>query len=375
MCPIVLLYYMINTISDVKHQYEREDGVGQVESAQSNMEAAVNGQLPQNQDVTGSKRKGISGSTIKIIAVIAMVIDHFAAVVLARQMIASGYLDAMNSGIFEEVMGWLNDNMLLYYSYDLMRTVGRLGFPIFCFLMVEGFMRTKNIKSYLLRMGIFALVSEIPFDLAMTGKFFYWGYQNVFFTLFLGLFTLWAFDFFGKQPFSKFWGIVAETTGALLPAAYITMTLANLAGVERISSILLGCGVITIFLAILILVCNRKYGQEKVQTVCADISVLLIVMYLADLLYTDYSGMGVLTIAVMYFFRKSKVKSMVAGCIVLFFMNINEWFAFLSIIPVAMYNGKRGLKMKYFFYAFYPVHLLILYLICYFLGWGGISVM
>jgi len=121
MILLVLLYYMINTISDVKHQYEREDGVGQVESAQSNMEAAVNGQLPQNQDVTGSKRKGISGSTIKIIAVIAMVIDHFAAVVLARQMIASGYLDAMNSGIFEEVMGWLNDNMLLYYSYDLMK--------------------------------------------------------------------------------------------------------------------------------------------------------------------------------------------------------------------------------------------------------------
>lgn len=346
-----------------------------MESAQSNIEAAVNEQLPQNQSVTESKKKGISGSTIKIIAIVAMVIDHIAAVVLARQMIASGYLDAINSGVFEEVMGWLNDNMLLYYSYDMMRTVGRLGFPIFCFLLVEGFMRTKNVKSYLLRMGIFALVSEIPFDLAMTGSFFHWTYQNVFFTLFLGLFTLVAFEFFEKQELKKGWGILAKTTGALFPAAYIAMSLGNLAGVERISSILLGCGVICIFLAILIFVCVKKYGEHKVQTVCADISVLLMVMYLADLLYTDYSGMGVLTIAVMYLFRKSKIKSMVAGCIVLFVMNINEWFAFLSIAPVAMYNGKRGLKMKYFFYAFYPLHLLILYLISYFMGWGSISVM
>lgn len=349
--------------------------MGQVDIIQSNTEAAVSEGLPTNQEVSESKKKGISGSTIKIIAIIAMVIDHFAAVVLTRQMIASGYLDAFNSGVYEEVMGWLHDNELLYYSYDLMRMVGRLGFPIFCFLLVEGFTRTKNIKSYLLRMGIFALVSEIPFDLAMTGKLFHWGYQNVFFTLFLGLFVLWAFDFFAKQQLGKFWGVVAETTGALLPAAYITMTLGNLAGVERISSILLGCGVITIFLAILILVCTKKYGCQKVQEICADVSVLLLVMYLADLLYTDYSGMGVLTIAVMYLFRKSRIKSMLAGCLVLFFMNVNEWFAFFALIPVAMYNGKRGMKIKYFFYAFYPAHLLILYLIAVLMGWGNISVM
>lgn len=346
-----------------------------MKSAQSNNEAAVSEPLPQNQDVTESKKKGISGSTIKLIAIIAMVIDHVAAVVLARQMIASGYLDAINSGIYEEVMGWLNDNMLLYYSYDFMRTVGRLGFPIFCFLLVEGFMRTKNVKSYLLRMGVFALVSEIPFDLAMTGSWFHWGYQNVFFTLFLGLFTLCAFAFFEKQVLSKGWGILVNTTGALLPAAYVTMCLANIAGVKRIGSILLGCGIICIFLAILILICTKKYGEHKVQTICADISVLMVVMYLADLLYTDYSGMGVLTIVVMYLFRKSKVKSMVAGCIVLTIMNFSEWFAFFSIIPVALYNGKRGLRMKYFFYVFYPLHLLILYLLSYFMGWGNIAVM
>ena len=346
-----------------------------MEGTLNNNETAACEQLSPNENTVENKKRGISGSTLKIIAIVAMVIDHIAAVVLARQMIATGYLDAMNSGVYEEVMGWLTDNMLLYYSYDFMRMVGRLGFPIFCFLLVEGFLRTGNVKKYLLRMGIFALVSEIPFDLAMTGSFFHWTYQNVFFTLFLGLFALIAFEFFAKQELKKGWGILVKTTGALFPAAYITMALANLAGVERISSLLMGCGVITIFLAILILICVKKYGERKVQTVCADISVLLMVMYLADLIYTDYSGMGVLTIAMMYFFRKSKLKAMTAGCITLFVMNINEWFAFFSILPVTMYNGKRGLKMKYFFYVFYPLHLLILYLVSYFMGWGNISLM
>lgn len=346
-----------------------------MEIKQNDNEMAAIEQLAPDELTTKKKRKGISGSTLKWIAMIAMLIDHTAAVVLARKMIASGYLDVVNSGIYEEVMGWLTDNMLLFYSYDFMRMVGRLGFPIFCFLLVEGFLHTGNVKKYLLRMGVFALVSELPFDLAMSGKLCYWNYQNVFFTLFLGLFTLVAFEFFDKLEWKKGWGMLANTTGALFPAAYITMALANLAGVERIGSILLGCGVICIFLAILILVCIRKFGEAKVQSICADVSVLLMVMYLADLLCTDYSGMGVLTIALMYVFRKSKIKSMTAGCITLVVMNISEWFAFLAIPFVASYNGKRGMKMKYFFYAFYPLHLLILYLISCFLGWGAIAVM
>ena len=121
--------------------------------------------MSPNLNTTEGKKKGISGSTLKIIAILAMVIDHVAAVVLSRQMIASGYLVAYQSRVYEEYMGWIYDHRLLFYGYDLMRMVGRLGFPIFCFLLVEGFRRTKNVKSYLLRMGIFALVSEIPFDL------------------------------------------------------------------------------------------------------------------------------------------------------------------------------------------------------------------
>lgn len=108
------------------------------------------------------------------------------------------------------------------------------------------------------------------------------------------------------------------------------------------------------------------------QTVCADITVLAAMMFMAEYLRTDYGGMGVLTIAVMYIFRKHKVAAMLAGCAVLSLMSVGEVPAFLAAVPIALYNGKRGLKMKYFFYAFYPVHLLLLYIVSVLLGLGGI---
>ena len=338
-----------------------------MDSAQISME-------PVAPVATEGKKKGISGSTIKIIAIVAMLIDHIAAVVLTRQMVATGYLEAIESGVYEEVMGWLTDNLVLYYAYDIMRMIGRLGFPIFCFLLVEGFQRTKNVKMYLARLGIFALISEVPFDLALTGSAFDLSYQNVFFTLFLGLFTLCAFDYFEKNELNKILRWVFNATGALFPAAYITICLANLAGVQEISTILIACGIICIAIAIGLVIYGKKKGTHSLQILCADVTVLMMVMYLADLLYTDYSGMGVLTIVVMYLFRKRKVISMTAGCVVLTIMSLSEITAFFALIPVALYNGKRGIKMKYFFYAFYPVHLLILYLVSVWMGLGGISI-
>lgn len=101
--------------------------------------------------------------------------------------------------------------------------------------------------------------------------------------------------------------------------------------------------------------------------------VLVLVMYLADLLCTDYGGMGVLTIIAMYIFRKNKVLSVTAGCVVLTVMSVSEITAFFVLIPIALYNGKRGLKMKYFFYAFYPVHLFLLYVVSVLMGLGDVS--
>jgi hypothetical protein len=100
----------------------------------------------------------------------------------------------------------------------------------------------------------------------------------------------------------------------------------------------------------------------------ADVAVLTAGMILADLLATDYSEFGILTIAVIYGLRKSHFKSMLGGCITLTVMSFMEIPAFFDLILIRFYNGKRGMNLKYVFYAFYPVHLLLLYLICYFMN-------
>lgn len=246
---------------------------------------------------------GISGSTIKIIAVAAMLIDHVAATVLERQITVAGYFRNGVIGL---------DGLGIYIVYLVMRLIGRLGFPIFCFLLVEGFQRTRNVKKYALRLGLFALISEVPFDLAFCGRTYYPSYQNVYFTLFFGLLALWGIDWIGKRGLPKAVEILlgAAAAGACMSAAHF--------------------------------------------------------------LKTDYAATGVLTIIVMYLFRKKKVISMLTGCIVLTIMSFSEITAFFALIPIALYNGKRGLKMKYFFYGFYPVHLALLYLLCVLLGLGGV---
>lgn len=103
--------------------------------------------------------KQINTFTLKVIAIVSMVIDHV------------GHI------FFPEVM--------------IFRIIGRLSFPIFAYVLAEGFIYTKDVKKYLLRLGIFALLSEIPYDLAIMGSVLEFTHQNVFFTLFFGVLMLW----------------------------------------------------------------------------------------------------------------------------------------------------------------------------------------
>lgn len=305
-------------------------------------------------------RKGVSSSTLKITAVTAMVIDHAAAVILLRVLLADGYVNMAQEGV-------------LYVAYQVMRGIGRVGFPVFCFLLVEGFQRTRDVRKYALRLAAFALISEIPFDLAVCGQLT-WRTQNVYFTLFLGLFVLCAFRFFEKTVLPKAAGVLFVVTGALTPAIYCGMlTRYTFSGTleERAARL----GFVFIVTAVLLAFYRSMRGTARLQKLCGSITILMFVMYLADFMMTDYSGMGVLTIAVMYVFRRRKVLTMAAGCVVLTAMSIGEIPAFFGLIPVAWYNGKRGLKLKLFFYAFYPAHLLILYFIAVWMGYGGVKVL
>ncbi len=336
----------------------------------------------------GHKGKGIPGSTIKIIAVAAMLIDHIGAFVLTRMIIERGYF--YSAVDVNRLLAWFKDNWLLYFGMLLMRLIGRLGFPIFCFLLVEGFQKTRNIKKYVFRLGLFALISEIPFNLANTGRMWASGYQNVYFTLFIGILALCAFDAIAKLDIQGK-GLQALFTAGGILALPLCVALRIRDRVTNIIRDLFFSGNVRLYemrepilliiwmvlagvmLAVWI-VYRRKRGQDRACRMCGDMAVLAVAMVGATLLRTDYGGMGVLTIAVMYALRKSKVKSMLGGCITLTIMSIDEAIAFFALIPISRYNGERGLKMKYFFYVFYPAHLLILWLICLAMGLGGIAV-
>ena len=182
---------------------------------------------------------------------------------------------------------------VLYPSQIWLRCLGRIAFPIFCFLIVEGFFHTHDVRRYMGRLGVFALISEIPYDLAFRGVPLEYAHQNVFFTLLIGI-------------------------GMMIL-------------LER----------------------NREWPVKAV--------ILLLAMWLAVLIRSDYNFRGVLLIFVFYIFHESRWLAVTAGGLWNFlYQGVIQKYGVLSVLPLALYNGERGRKMKYFFYIFYPAHLLIL---------------
>lgn len=137
---------------------------------------------------THTLKKGITGNTLKMIAVVTMLIDHIAAVIIENK----------GGQVLTDLQG----------IDFIMRTIGRVAFPIFCYLLVQGFIHTKNRKKYGMRLFLFALISEIPFDLAFYGTWFYPKYQNVFFTLLIGLIVLYWYEQAAGDPLKQSLSIV-----------------------------------------------------------------------------------------------------------------------------------------------------------------------
>ncbi len=185
---------------------------------------------------------------------------------------------------------------VLFPENMVLRCIGRLSFPIFCFLLVEGFFHTRDIGKYMRRLALFAFVSEIPFDLAFYGVLSETGHQNVFFTLLAGA--------------------------------------------------------------------GMMYFLEKYRVWYLRAAAALFIMWIAGAMRSDYGGSGVLLILIYYVFRNYKKSKLVlgAGWNLFLFQGIQRFGAAASV-PIAFYNGKRGPGMKYFFYVFYPAHLLLLYIL------------
>lgn len=239
-----------------------------------------------------SKRFDISAATLHILAMALMLMDHLWATLLPAQ--------------------------------DWLTCAGRLAFPIFAFMAVEGYFHTHSFQKYALRMLLFAVLSEVPFDLMYGGTCFYPVHQNVIWTLLLGL------------------------------------------------------------LGIRLMEAVRQKGKRWLYLL---VSILIVIAgaALGTLGMVDYYGAGVLTVLIFYFFRGRKWWCLLGQALTLYWINVEllgglmypirlfgmefelcqQGLALLALVPIWLYRGRQGCHSKpfqYACYAFYPVHMLLLVL-------------
>ena len=249
-------------------------------------------------DSSASKNFELTAAVLHIIAMTLMLMDHLWAMLLpARE--------------------WLT-------------CAGRVAFPIFAFMAVEGYFHTRSFKKYILRMLLFAVLSEIPFDLMYGGTWFYPVHQNVLWTFLLSLLGVWLMEQVRKK--GKTW----------------------------------------MYLLVCVLVVPAG-------------------LVLGTLCMVDYYGVGVLTVFVFYFLHGRKWWCFLGQLAALYWLNVEllgglmypvqlfgmefelcqQGLALLALIPIWLYRGRQGYHSKpfqYLCYAFYPVHMLLLVVVLNFIN-------
>ena len=109
----------------------------------------------------------------------------------------------------------LNGGIMLYIS-NLFDILGRIAFPLFAFFVVEGYFKTKNRTKYLLNLIIFGIISEVPFDMFTSATFFNPRFNNVMFSLALGLITIWIIDVLKTKMSRILWYFISLTIVAVM---------------------------------------------------------------------------------------------------------------------------------------------------------------
>ncbi len=207
---------------------------------------------------------------------------------------------------------------------DWMTCLGRMAYPIFAFCIVEGYFHTRSFKKYILRLLLFAVLSEIPYDLMTEGLWFYPFGQNVLWTFLLGLMAIHGMDMLRRTK--KPWAAISLSAllwvGIVLTAA-VTMTDYG------------GNGVLTVL--VFYLFRGKKWYHKLLQA--------------AGLIYINWFSM------------KGLVFPVVIGSLA--FDLPRQGLAVLALLPIWCYAGRQGPHnrvIQYVMYAFYPVHMLILWL-------------
>lgn len=214
---------------------------------------------------------------------------------------------------------------MLFPEEEWLTCIGRIAFPIFAFMIVEGYLHTRNLRRYLLRMLVWAILTEIPFDLMYGGSIFYPYHQNV----------LWTF---------------------------------------------------LLSLLLIILIEKSKLHFRPVSAAFSSAGLLILGFALGYVIMVDYYGIGILTVLAFYFFQNQNWKSRLCQFLCLYILNVEllggyyydirvfgfeievfqQGFALLALIPIWFYRGRQGMHSKrfqYFCYAFYPAHMLLLFIV------------
>ena len=223
------------------------------------------------------KLRIFSGAQLKYIAFLSMLADH------------------VNKAL---IYPFLSGEGILQRISDAFDILGRIAFPLFAFFLVEGFFKTGNRKKYLASLLIFGIISEIPFDMALSGVFFEPNSNNIMFTLALMLITIWTIDILKEkmQNMSKYiW----------YPVSFVIV------GIMCIISMVTGL---------------------------------------------DYEYHAIMIGYLFYIFYNKRVFAIFLGYLAIF----KEVWSLLGFSLILTYNGKRGKQNKLFNYCFYPGHLLIL---------------
>ncbi|MDE7221357.1 MAG: conjugal transfer protein TraX [Oscillospiraceae bacterium] len=266
---------------------------------------------------------------------------------------------------------------------SLMRGIGRMAFPIYAFLIAEGCRYTRSREKYLLRLGVFALISEIPFDAAFFPGTVRLGWNffqltNVFYTMFFAAACIHIWETLRRQSGK----VLLAAAGAFAAFLVILPLLRNAPRLWMLAAFAyLAC-----LLAACLLLDRRSKADAAPDRKAGGLAAipLLPVLILADTVQCDYNGFGVLLIFLLYLAKNRRVQAAVLAAGMFFLyglgsgLNLVNWiisgfselptlhgvlafaFAMLAAGLVCFYNGRRGRPVKWAFYAAYPVHLAVL---------------
>ena len=208
--------------------------------------------------------------------------------------------------------------------FSILNIIGRIAFPLFCFQIVIGYKHTKNINKYIIRLLFFGIISQIPFSLftySYVGRF---DLLNVYFTLAFGLLAVYVLDVLPKKY--KLIGVFLDVI--LMIIAEFLQTDYGWFGV---------CLIICIYLFYNDKKSNISNSETSLTFFNNNLLFSIVFFALVVIKYSNYFVAGSYTMAIVQ----------ILG-------------TFFPIIFMLLYNGKKGHSMKYFFYVFYPLHLLIL---------------